>query len=186
MSTMPEDWIVIASLAGFAIVVIGLSMSYRKQDQGRSHRDQARREAEARALGSGGWFIYRDGGVYSARDDAEFLEQCRNGLVHPTDDVFVASEQRWRRAVDVPLADLAFPARYFGRSAPSSSAGCFVVLLLFWWLSCVEQLRKLVERATGAAAADAIAGGLLVVSLLAVWYHVRTSRLPMLVDRAGG
>jgi hypothetical protein len=186
MATIPEDWLVIASLAGFAIVVIALSISYRKQDKSRGRRDQARREAEAHALGSGGWFIYRDGRVYCARDDAEFLEQCRNGLVHPTDDVFVASEQRWRRAVDVPLADLAFPARYFGRSQTPSSAGCALVLLLFWWLSCVEEVRKLVERATGAAAADVIAGGLLLVSLLAVWHYVRTSRLPMLVDRDGG
>lgn len=124
-------------------------------------------EAETYARAHGGWFIYREGAVYRASNDDEFLRFCRDGLVHPRDEVFVITANAWRSAAAVPLAGLVFPAHLIFAPAPRRDelGGWPFLLLLFLSMSIIDQLRQIAISSSGRLVGDVVGAALLVGTL---------------------
>jgi len=166
-----QQWLVLASLAAFAILAVGLTMAWRRGDETRVRRISPRAQAEADALRTGGWYIYRDGAVYFVPTDEQFLVECRAGRVLPYDLVFIIAERRWSPAPAVPLAGVVFPAPALTSSIDSRVLA--FVAFLWWWSFAISQIRNIVERNAGKPVADFIGVGLIVSTCYVAWRYLR-------------
>lgn len=171
-----EEYLILAALVFFAVSVWLVWLAFVRSHTARVVARRIRKQAEADHAVHGGWFIHRDGDVYRAATDAEFLQLCRDGRITPYDEVYGGTDAKWRRAVAVPLADLMFPARLtILAGPPARMSGWLLFVLLAWSMSVLNELRGILDRSIGSSAADVVAAGLLILGLMWVWHHIRQS-----------